>query len=282
MSSEPSNTDCRAGLASSSTTTTTRRTAAAARTDSDDGYPSSDDDLSESDLRVLNSGFTPSREFALFPSHPQSVPNDPTDHHLEDGIGNADQDDDDDDDNTPLRHRDSRSRYQGQQHPTYHPPPRQSHAYRNPRPQPRPLIDYIKNEWREASLNPTHSQVYDDRYDPSVCLQMCCAPRLKRVWLVSFAVFFLLYCNWKFWAGPKLNERFELRESAIQRLNNAEGWFGSNLRPEFKDLIHIETLDEALLPQIDEAGSGRRLIFIGDVHGCIDERKVPSLWCRQQ
>lgn len=45
--------------------------------------------------------------------------------------------------------------------------------------------------------------------------------------------------------------------------------YGSNMRVEFKDIIHMKTMDEQHLPK-DE----KRLVFVGDVHGCIDELKA--------
>ncbi|EFE34244.1 uncharacterized protein ARB_06641 [Trichophyton benhamiae CBS 112371] len=52
------------------------------------------------------------------------------------------------------------------------------------------------------------------------------------------------------------------------------GWFGSNALPGFSDMAHIQTLDARLLPGEKKAWfrrSKRRLIIVGDVHGCKDE-----------
>lgn len=54
------------------------------------------------------------------------------------------------------------------------------------------------------------------------------------------------------------------------------GWFGSNALPGFSDMAHIQTLDARLLPGEKKAWfrrSKRRLIIVGDVHGCKDECK---------
>lgn len=47
--------------------------------------------------------------------------------------------------------------------------------------------------------------------------------------------------------------------------------FGTNVRPSFTDMPHVKTLPDHLVPGVE--GSDRRLIFIGDVHGCKDERE---------
>ena len=49
------------------------------------------------------------------------------------------------------------------------------------------------------------------------------------------------------------------------------------MRPEFLDMTQVETLEDHLVPGADGIASGdRRLIIIGDVHGCNDERKFGS------
>lgn len=60
------------------------------------------------------------------------------------------------------------------------------------------------------------------------------------------------------------------------------GWFGSNALPGFSDMAHIQTLDARLLPGEKKAWfrrSKRRLIIVGDVHGCKDECKYYNILC---
>ena len=39
-------------------------------------------------------------------------------------------------------------------------------------------------------------------------------------------------------------------------------------------MVHIETLEDHMVPGVDDTASkDRRLIVIGDVHGCNDERE---------
>ena len=83
----------------------------------------------------------------------------------------------------------------------------------------------------------------------------------------------LIWGNWVSWAGPKISEGYMLKFSSKERIKNSEGWFGGNMRPGFLDMVHLGTLDEKLLPGQED---NRRLIVIGDVHGCNDERRFPN------
>lgn len=51
--------------------------------------------------------------------------------------------------------------------------------------------------------------------------------------------------------------------------NAPSATYGTNVRPIFKDMIHIKTLDEKYLPV-----GNRRLVIVGDVHGCVKELKA--------
>ena len=42
--------------------------------------------------------------------------------------------------------------------------------------------------------------------------------------------------------------------------------YGSHVRPDFKGMIHVMDMDEQHLPK-----HNKRLVFVGDVHGCRDE-----------
>ena len=70
------------------------------------------------------------------------------------------------------------------------------------------------------------------------------------------------------------NEHTLLRGSLDERMKTGVGWFGANMRPKFSDITQLSEMDAALLPT--GGRHGRRLIVIGDVHGCHDERKMPK------
>ncbi|MCJ1268731.1 hypothetical protein MMC22_008619 [Lobaria immixta] len=48
----------------------------------------------------------------------------------------------------------------------------------------------------------------------------------------------------------------------------SQGSFGTNMRPTFRDMIQLKTIDQALIPK---KGDNARLIIVGDVHGCREE-----------
>ena len=76
--------------------------------------------------------------------------------------------------------------------------------------------------------------------------------------------------NWKYWAGPKWTEHKVLTASLKERIKTGEGWFSENMRPEFLDMIQVRTLNRDLVPK---QGDRKRLIVVGDVHGCNEERE---------
>ena len=51
-----------------------------------------------------------------------------------------------------------------------------------------------------------------------------------------------------------------------ERIRTGNGWFGTNMRPKFADIIQVKDLDRNLIPR-----DKTRLIVVGDVHGCKDE-----------
>ena len=61
-----------------------------------------------------------------------------------------------------------------------------------------------------------------------------------------------------------------LSDALDEKVRAGKGWYGTNMRPAFVDMIQLKTMDSRLIPQ---DGDKNRLIFIGDVHGCYDERE---------
>ncbi|KAJ5191275.1 uncharacterized protein N7498_010260 [Penicillium cinerascens] len=145
----------------------------------------------------------------------------------------------------------------------------------------RPLIDSARNGWQSNS-NPTYhplSSSPDDR-DPD-CLQIACsvvsAPRFRRYVLLYLTLFTLCWTGWTFMMSPALEERETLQQSLDPTKADVGGWFGTNSRPRFDELTHIASLDPALVPGPETQGSKsgsrsqKRLIVVGDVHGCKEE-----------
>lgn len=137
----------------------------------------------------------------------------------------------------------------------------------------RPLIHHVRNDWRTDPRYGQSSPSPPPDYDNFDCLQIICAKRVRRIvglFLISSVAFWIA---WFSWLNPKINEHFLLKTSLDYRQNSKSGWFGTNVRPNFQDMIQLKTLDESLLPAGNKHKDGKkkRLIIIGDIHGCKDE-----------
>ena len=250
---------------------------ARSRASSEDDYLSDDDELSESDMNILNTDDSFQREpaFHHIPAspYPTGSPNNLSSEKYDEAFdmpGGPPR-------NGSLTHHETISHHGGYHIPHYRVPPRKYHAYQYPQSRPRPLIDYIKNEWQQAALNTSSNPTPQDHFDRAISiLQVLSAPRIQRLVLAFSAFLFFMWCNWKAWIGPRFSESHGLQQSASERIRNAEGWFGENLRPEFVNMAQVDTLDESFLPGGPNVHDERRLIIIGDVHGCNDERKSES------
>lgn len=145
----------------------------------------------------------------------------------------------------------------------------------------RPLIDSARNGWPSHS-NPAYHSLSSstDDNDPG-CLQIAVsvvsAPRFRRYVLLYLTLFTLCWAGWTFMLSPTLEERGNLQQSLDSTKADVGGWFGSNSVPRFDDLTRIASLDPALVPGTETQGSKggsrsqKRLIVVGDVHGCKEE-----------
>ncbi|KAE8137037.1 Metallo-dependent phosphatase-like protein [Aspergillus pseudotamarii] len=145
----------------------------------------------------------------------------------------------------------------------------------------RPLIDYVRNEWK---INPKYASLPTTNTDTSsdyprwvqILGSIITAPRFRRYVVVYTTVLLSCWLGWKFIVLPRLEEHAAiLRALDPQVKEEVGGWFGANALPRFDNMVQLRTLEPSLLPgevasESDQHG-GRRLIFIGDVHGCKDE-----------
>jgi hypothetical protein len=110
-----------------------------------------------------------------------------------------------------------------------------------------------------------------------MALSVASAPRFRRLVLIYVALFIFAWIGWRMLLSPRLQEQDSLLHS-LDPTSKTEtgGWFGANSSPQFDGLVQIRTLDPDLVPG-DLAGvkagksSRKRLIFVGDVHGCKEE-----------
>lgn len=145
----------------------------------------------------------------------------------------------------------------------------------------RPLIDYVKNEWQNNPKYRILSQSSSpDRELPQgirLLLSIITAPKFRRYLIVYAVLLTTCFIAWKGILSPRLKENAALLKSLDPQTRElVGGWFGTNALPKFSDLVQIRTLDPSLLPgdvplKANDSNK-RRLIIVGDVHGCKDER----------
>ena len=152
-----------------------------------------------------------------------------------------------------------------------------AHAYDYPVQQSRrPLLDIFRNGRRSHSTLGTLLTPPLDRQDSKAprWTQMVRVRKFRRYILSYLLLLCICWISWNRWVEPLWNEHASLRESLDERMKTGKGWFGINLRPKFADIIQVKDLDRDLIPH---GGRKRtRLIVVGDVHGCKDERMLHS------
>lgn len=255
------------------------------RYDSGDEYLS-EDELSENDVNILNTDYNFQRDLTFYPAqHPRQY-NPSIPHHLRqrsnstDGVYNLPEksgaNTHERGRRTPLppRHSSLNKQNMYSAHPRtsdYRTPHYNTHAYQTHR-QRLPLVDLIRNEWKHTTNPYTTSFPSSPGYATPDWIQVLSAPRFKRTWYLIGALLMLTWANWHWWLGPQYTEHKLLSASLEDRMKTGEGWYGENMRPEFLDMVQVKTLDQRLIPQKHDRN---RLIVIGDVHGCHDEREYP-------
>ncbi|RMZ90830.1 hypothetical protein DV736_g1925, partial [Chaetothyriales sp. CBS 134916] len=102
------------------------------------------------------------------------------------------------------------------------------------------------------------------------CLLAIRAPRFRRLILgLSILVMGIIFL-WVKVVGPWIAEERALWRSLNKDLSkSAGGLFGSNVRPHFAGMVFIRDMDSRYLPS--ESSPKKRLIFVGDIHGCKGE-----------
>ncbi|PGG98537.1 hypothetical protein AJ80_09516 [Polytolypa hystricis UAMH7299] len=160
-----------------------------------------------------------------------------------------------------------------------------------PKPSPQPLINFVKNGWKTASSSlgkARRGQSFSSNgvggdgghHKPAgllqVVLAMITAPRFRRYIIVYLCLICLCFCAWVGFLSGRIREYADLtRALSLQNKAKVGGWFGTNGIPRFTDMVHMRTLDPSLLPGSTELTAGdpnrKRLIVVGDVHGCLDE-----------
>jgi Calcineurin-like phosphoesterase len=145
-------------------------------------------------------------------------------------------------------------------------------------PHGRPLVEYYTDEWRTNPRYTSPSRASSpneellDRLGEWVdgCLAVIKAPRFRRLILAFIVLITTTIVLWVKVFGPWIMEERAAWASLGDDVAKASGGlFGPNVRPHFPGMIQLADMDPHLLPT--SSASSRRLIFVGDIHGCKKE-----------
>jgi hypothetical protein len=150
---------------------------------------------------------------------------------------------------------------------------REYRDYRDyPHAQHRPLIDLIPAHHDDVDVSDEEDDFYSKDSDQLIHPEWQAlitktsnrVPRkLQRCVVIALAVAFLFLVSWKAYFGPR-------HAAQLQELRDMDRTpamsYGSNVRPEFKGMVQVRDMDSQHLPK-----EGKRLVFVGDVHGCKEE-----------
>ena len=150
-------------------------------------------------------------------------------------------------------------------------------AYPFPHDRPRgptnPLISFVKNEWQHPPRSKS-PPIEEDDICPEMLGELLCSRACKRWLLLYFILMAAVWIWWFHFYGPKYAEDSFVRESLHARLKSGRGHFGMNMRVSFAGLTQLRELDRRLVPGSEVKGTNkRRLVIVGDIHGCYDECK---------
>ena len=141
----------------------------------------------------------------------------------------------------------------------------------------KPLIHYINNDWQKNQSTIGTGEEDDDCIPPE-WMEIICSRAFKKWMMLYFVVVIGFWLWWFRVFAPKQRastSKTFLADSLRGRFVETEyGYFGSNRRAEFAGMQHLDILDRALVPGSETSGiADRRLIIVGDIHGCADDCK---------
>lgn len=145
----------------------------------------------------------------------------------------------------------------------------------------RPLIEQCTNEWQNNPKYRDHLQS-DETFPDDLALTVhrvwavIKAPKFQRLVGVLCVIAILLLFLWRNFLSDLVIENRAAWEMMNAETEARHGMiFGTNKRVQFSGVTHISTMDAAHLPRNSKSGAqaakDKRLIFIGDIHGCMNE-----------
>lgn len=150
----------------------------------------------------------------------------------------------------------------------------------------RPLIDRVTNSWKDNRVAFDSKEGYssdddDDEQElthccdldspnscPNVTYNIVTSRKFRRAMIIFLSVALLCYYGWKWYLRPG----WERESILVDGFNHANGTFGTQMKEKFDDIIQLQELAPGYMPggKFDPDGK-RRLVFIGDIHGCNSE-----------
>ncbi|MCJ1311571.1 hypothetical protein MMC25_005244 [Agyrium rufum] len=135
-----------------------------------------------------------------------------------------------------------------------------------------PLVNRVRNSWRHR-----HKWSKPDRSPSrSSMLARTVMSRRNRKYMLVLLILIgtiIYYTVPSIWAAFEEHKR--LAVSLEPEARKDQGWagmkYGSTMRHKFNDMTQLATLDKKLLPSVGRKSRPRRLVIMGDVHGCYDE-----------
>lgn len=149
------------------------------------------------------------------------------------------------------------------------------------------LVEYCTNDWQKEKKGMAVStsalagfdeerwydkylDLFDDYYDN--CLSIVKAPKFRRLVVTVTCAILFTWMLWTWFLWPFIEEERAVWDTFnTYNINTSTQLFGTNARPRLGGLIQTKDLDSSLLPGGPNASRSRRLIFIGDIHGCKNE-----------
>ena len=146
----------------------------------------------------------------------------------------------------------------------------------------RPLIDQVSNRWRNEKRLEVDTLGYedddrelrfcdleDDSSCPNTAKDLLKSRRFRRMIVIIIAGLLVCYYGWDWYLKPRFQEEWGFKEGFLrQRLN---GTYGISRGGDFQG-TRVKEIDKTVIPGGEADAEGRRrLVFVGDIHGCKDE-----------
>ncbi|KAK4625158.1 Bis(5'-nucleosyl)-tetraphosphatase, symmetrical [Fulvia fulva] len=145
----------------------------------------------------------------------------------------------------------------------------------------KPLIDQVSNQWKNEKTSCEEGYTQEEGESgfcdldnaascPNITRDLAASRRFRRKFAYAAITLLAVYYLWSRYWRPKMAVDWAYREGFVSQSDGTYGIArGGDLDP---DLVRIRELDHELLPggKSDPDGK-RRLVFVGDVHGCKKE-----------